>query len=52
MSKLELFKPFMKLNNKFNPIIFNELGLVLEFKGKPKGIRPIIIFYDKKNDDY
>ena len=52
MSKLELFKPFMKLNNKFNPIIFNELGLALEFEGEPKGIRPIIIFYDKKNDNY
>ena len=52
MSKLELFKPFMELNNKSNPIIFNELGFDLEFKGKTKGIRPIIIFYDKKNDNY
>ncbi len=52
MNKLELFKPFMKLNNKSNPIIFDELGFRLERNRNPKGVRPFIIFYDKKNDNY
>ncbi len=38
----------MKLNNKSNSIIFDELGFTLKQKRRPKGIRPFIIFYDKK----
>ena len=46
---LELWKPLKTLNDRNNPVIFNELG---QGYFGDKSLRPFIIFYDDKEDCY
>ena len=46
---LELWKPLKTLNDRRNPVIFNELGQA--YLGD-KSLRPFIIFYDDHEDCY